>query len=277
MLRVNEYQFYELAAVIHPLTELSNDARYSQEWYKLIDAKTALQNIFRSRSLEFCLNQAEELFAALRGIVPDDFDEAVKKLPADASKEEVMGYLCYPVREAAKKFEYVLSAELSNSDTYWISPKGTHKTSRLLAGARYELPPDLLRMIPEVAAIELDEAGRCYLFDVSTAAGFHLFRATESVIRQYYEFVVGVKPAAKSRNWGAYIRGLNERGANAKVTAHLDHIRGQYRNPVLHPDAFLSAEDAQILFSVCIGAIVMMEAEMRSPTGAALPLPPSGP
>jgi hypothetical protein len=277
MLRVNEFQLYELASAVHPLTELSNEAKYSEQWFNIMNAKSALSALFNQRALEVCTKDANEFYAALQAVVPDDFDLAVKKLPDAGEAEPKLGYQSYTIRESAKKFETVLSAELSNSDTYWISPKGTHRTSLLLQSARAELPTAILKIIHDEAAIELDEAGRCLLFDVSTAAGFHLFRSTETVIRQFYEFIVGAIPAKKSRNWSAYIKGLRAKGADPKITGYLDHIREQYRNPVLHPEVTLTPEDAQVLFGVCISAIVMMASAMKPNTGAILPFPPSGP
>jgi len=273
MLRINEFQFYELAIAIHPITLISSDTKYSEVVFDWMTAKTALQNIFKERALEFCYESANALYLALREIVPDDFDAAIAKIPDPNSQETTLGYSIYKVKEAAEKFETVLSAELSNSDTYWISPKGTHKTSVLMTAARQELPSSLLRVIPEEAQKELDEAGRCLLFDNSTAAGFHLFRATETVIREYYLMVVGSIPAKKSRNWGSYIHGLRIRKANPKVTGYLEHIKDQYRNPVLHPEVTLTPEDAQVLFGVCISAMSMMALEMNANPSAALPFP----
>lgn len=275
MQRVNEFQLYELATLVHPLTELSNEVKYSEQWYGLYNARMALQQIFQQRALEVCLNAANELYAAINAIVPLDFSEALQKIPNDRDAEPALGYLCFAVRESSTKFETVLSAELSNSDTYWISPKGTHKTSSLMMSARNELPPSVLKAIPDEAAVELDEAGKCLLFNVSTAAAFHLFRATEAVVRSYYQFVVGTVPAKKLRNWGAYIKGLKAKGGDAKIVGFLDHLRDQYRNPVLHPDEIIDPEAAQVLFGVCISAIVMMVTAMKAATGPALAFPPA--
>jgi hypothetical protein len=51
-------------------------------------------------------------------------------------------------------------------------------------------------------------------------------------------------------------------------------MKDNYRNPIAHPDQTLSADDAQILFGVCVGAISMMVAEIKSltATGSLLPL-----
>jgi len=277
MLRVNEFQLYELAVAVHPITIIENDAKYSGVWIGWMNAKAALEELFKQRALEVCFPAAKDLISALRGIVPDDFAEAAAKLPPSDSdtEEEPIGWPIYSIRTAAQRFETILSAELSNSDTYWISPKGTHKTSVLLQSAHLELPASILQDIPD-AASDFDEAGKCLLFDNATAVGFHLVRATEAVIRKYYEVIVGKPPATKFRNWGAYIKGLNKCGANAKVTGFLDHIREHYRNPILHPEVNLTPEDAQVLFGVCVSAIVMMVSEMKSAKGATLPFPAIG-
>ena len=38
----------------------------------------------------------------------------------------------------------------------------------------------------------------------------------------------------------------------------LTHLKDAYRNPVLHPEENYTEERAQVLFGVCISAIVMM-------------------
>jgi hypothetical protein len=80
MQRVNEFQFYELAIAIHPLTEAKGDAKYSGVWLDWSMAGDKLSAIFGQRSLEFCLDAANDLYRALGWVVPHDFQEAIKKL-----------------------------------------------------------------------------------------------------------------------------------------------------------------------------------------------------
>lgn len=264
MFRVNEFQLYELATIIHPLTQASSEAKYSEVWWNWLKAKEALTNLFKQRSLEVCFNSANELFLALTYYVPDNFEEAVAKIPSDTATEPPLGWQVNNIRQAAERFETVISAELSNSDTYWISPKGTHKTSMLLQHAHAAVPESTLQEVPEIKS-DLDEAGRCLLFDVPTAAGFHLLRATESVIRKYYALATGKELSLKFRNWGAYIRVLRALPyANQKIVSMLDQIRENYRNPILHPSDNLVADDALVLFGLCVSAITLMGAEIKA-------------
>jgi hypothetical protein len=72
---------------------------------------------------------------------------------------------------------------------------------------------------------DIQQAGRCLAFNIPTAAGFHILKAVESMIREYHLRLTGKHIAAKSRNRGAYIRDLNNHGADIKVTAYLSHIK----------------------------------------------------
>jgi hypothetical protein len=106
---------------------------------------------------------------------------------------------------------------------------------------------------------EVRQAGRCLAFDIPTAAAFHIIRATESVIREYYQLILGSLPKMKMRNWGAYIRNLQTSGkADAGVIAILNHIKETYRNPILHPESVVSLEESQIIVSLCASAITQM-------------------
>jgi len=279
MLRVIEFQLYELATRIHPLTSVTHEVKYSQIWYDWYQARTALETWFQQRALEVCLQAVNELYTAIDAVVPRDLAQAVAKLPTDTATEQPIGWIANNVKIAADKFETVIAAELSNSDTYWILPKGTHKTSMLLQCAHMELSALVLAEIPEVKS-DIDEAGKCLLFDTPTAAGFHLLRATEAAIRKYCKVVTGKEPAVKSRNWGAYIKGLRYNTfANRKIIDSIDQIKEHFPNPILHPQANLSAEDAQVLFGLCVSIITLIVGDMKvlahQPT-ATLPFPCGG-
>jgi hypothetical protein len=62
--------------------------------------------------------------------------------------------------------------------------------------------------------------------------------------------------------------------ADQKIVDFLEKIKESYRNPVLHPQQNLTADDAQILFGVCISVVSMMAVGIESLTskGGMLPL-----
>jgi hypothetical protein len=280
MLRVNEFQFYELAVAIHPLAAANESSKYREVWLDWSNSAQVLNRTFHVRALEFCLEAATDLYGAIGNVVPHDFQAAIDKYGALPDPEPELGWAAVqPIRQAVLKFETILAAELSNSDTYWISPKGTHKTSMLMRSAHSVLPPYIATRYPSAAA-DFDEAGRCWLFDNFTASGFHLMRATETVIRDYYAVLTGKPPKQKFRSWAIYIDAMRKcANKNDKVLSFLDHIKDNYRNPISHPEQNLSADDAQILFGVCVSAVSMVAAEIESLTqkGDVLPLIDSSP
>ena len=54
------------------------------------------------------------------------------------------------------------------------------------------------------------------------------------------------KPKRPS-NWGAYLNALKEAHVPRHVTDLLDGIRQNYRNPIVHPDAILTTDQAIVL------------------------------
>ena len=112
--------------------------------------------------------------------------------------------------------------------------------------------------IPNEAMDDIKQAGRCIAFDIPTAAAFHIIRATETVILQYYNKLGGKSIKPKMRNWGAYINALRSCKADQRITGFLDHIREEYRNPVLHPETMVESEQVQVFLGVCVSAIIQM-------------------
>ena len=275
MERVNEFAFYDLAVRIHPLVGLSRREFYSKCWFTLFQARSALQEVVSLRPLTVCLSAVNELADAINNIVPDDFDEAISKIPAQTTpllgeqnpqeppepEKPLASYLIHRVKEAATKFETVLSAEVQTLDTYFVSQKGSYKMSDLIERAEIVFPPSVREKLPQSAISDIKQAGRCLALDSPTASGFHILRAVESVMALYYKSVLGKMMPTRMRNWGIYIKKLRGSGkADNKVTDFLDHVRENYRNPVQHPEVMLSSDEAEVLFSISLSVIRLMTA-----------------
>lgn len=158
------------------------------------------------------------------------------------------------------RFEIILQNEFANLHTYLVPQKLGYDTTTLISSGAMLLDDETRAVIPHEAIEDMNQAGRCLAFEISTAAGFHVIRATESVIRLYYKKMVGTSPGGKNRNWGAYVKELRTSGADEKITAFLDHIRESYRNPITHPEETLTPAEAQSLLGVCVSAISQMAA-----------------
>jgi hypothetical protein len=125
----------------------------------------------------------------------------------------------------------------------------------------------------ERAAKDYNAAGRCLAFGLPTASGFHITRAVEAVLQQYYRAYL--KDAAKDNperwTWFDYVDALEKFADTAIVTpkpkdttlGHLDQLRALERNKVIHPRADLDATTAFVLFNNCTNAIIAMAQEMK--------------
>jgi hypothetical protein len=274
--KVSEYRLYELACAVHPLTEAASPVKYSAVWLPWFTARSALENLFQQRQLEFCYESANKLYFAINAVVPKEWMDGFDKIDSLGDPEPDLGFTeRYNVVEAAKEFETVLKTELNNADTYFIDPKGSHKTSVLITQAHREIPATVLADVPEIME-DFNQAGRCLLFDNSTAVGFHLMRATETVIYKYLRKLSGKDTPVKSRNWGVYITALKKLDADPKVVGTIQHIKDVYRNPILHPEVTLTADEAQVLFGLSVSAIVQIAGAMKASKGAALEFPATG-
>lgn len=174
----------------------------------------------------------------------------------------------------ASRLETLLNGELAVQPVYHIWPIRAYNTEVLVVAGERVFSEDARKEFNEQEIYNLKEAGKCLAFQIPTAAAFHMFRCVESLIRRYYELVVGNLPKPKMRNWGAYIRNLKECGANQKVTTILEQIKDLHRNPVIHPEEQLNNEEAFSLVGILDSAVTAIIADMkvrREKTSPSLP------
>lgn len=176
----------------------------------------------------------------------------------------------HSVVTAAREFEVVFAAELETTDTYYVSEKGIYSTNRLIESAERVFSADVLAELSPQAIFDIQQAGKCLAFDLDTASGFHIVRASETMIHKYYVLVTGGTPKRKDRNWGAYVRNLNSHKkhdpaskVDTKLIALIDQVREHHRNPVMHPEVILTPDEAQSLFSICQAVIITFAGALK--------------
>jgi hypothetical protein len=163
-----------------------------------------------------------------------------------------------------EKFEEEFEREHRNIDVFTVLPKGIYNTRLLIENTEDKFPESVRKVLPPEMLYDLHQAGRCLAFETPTACVFHMFRATEVLIRRYYEVLAGKPWPKASRNWGEYIEELNKLPkVNKDATMRLDEIRRFERNPSIHPEIVVSLEKAPTLFELCSGVIYTMAEEIR--------------
>ncbi|MEC5325889.1 hypothetical protein [Aurantimonas sp. A3-2-R12] len=119
-------------------------------------------------------------------------------------------------------------------------------------------PVDLGVKVPE-SIFDAREAGKCLAYENSTAAGFHVFRVLESVLRRYYVQETEGKAPPKVRNIAVYVNAMKQAGKGDQKTLFLlKEISDRFRNPLIHPDVVLSTDDAIAIYGLVRTAVTEM-------------------
>jgi hypothetical protein len=272
MKRVNQYQFYQLATEIHSLTQLKDGGTSSEVWVACFQARAWLDFLLSGKLMPLVTSRkaAQQLRAAINEAVPDSSsmtrDERTQKLA-----QAVPASATWQIRSTAQNFETAFAAEMETVDTYLISQKGIYFTNSLIEKAEEAFTEQVRAEFTAHVINDIRQAGKCLAFDLDTASGFHICRATEGLIHRYYVAVTGSTPKRKDRNWGAYVRNLKahkNKNANSKadptLIALIDQVREHHRNPVIDPEIMLTADEAQSLFSICQAVIISFARALKA-------------
>lgn len=166
------------------------------------------------------------------------------------------------VLEDAETFDTVLTSELDTLAAYWATQKGIYSTPALISATENIFPPPVLNKLNKKIIDEIRECGRCLAFDNSTASAFHVIRATEIVLHEYYlsVFKLDTKTTKRLESWGAYIKELKKSTSPAvrEVVSILQQIKDRHRNLIMHPEVVLNPNEAFILFEIAKTAIITM-------------------
>jgi hypothetical protein len=133
---------------------------------------------------------------------------------------------------------------------------------KLLESVGELFAPGTYGTLPEIARFDYAEAGKCIAFERSTAAAFHILRATEDVVRLFYRR--HIRPAKADLTWGQMTTALRQktkgRIPDPIVLNQLDHIRNAFRNPTQHPNKIYDIQEVQDLFGLCVDVANRMSA-----------------
>lgn len=163
------------------------------------------------------------------------------------------------LKKIMKEIDIVLDAEISGLNAYIVSPKRID-VQTLLNNVSSLFSPKVFNKLPQIAKTDLEEAGKCIAFELPTAAAFHLLRATESVLREFYLKFIN-RDRIKNLMWGNIITDLRKRRKSKPyedLFNHLDHIRKAFRNPTQHPEMIYDIHEVQDLWSICVDSINRM-------------------
>jgi hypothetical protein len=258
MKRTNVYEFCEFGENLQKLSAILDksqlkigDIAFAALWIRNNLSKYASdQGIFLQSSKRAAAGLVRSFKEA--GI-PDSYHEMV----AADLKKSVEGWRTQNIKTKLSEFTTVLANDLPGIPTYYVSPKGIYSTDDLIAHADLHLSEDIRSHTSNEARAEICEAGKCLAYEIHTASAFHMWRAVELVMGEYYVALTGhsFEDAKVTRNWGQYIAALTKAKAATRITTFLDHIREEYRNPISHPTETLTGSEAFNLFGAAVSSI----------------------
>lgn len=263
MIKIDGFYLYSLGYSIHPLAGLPADAEFSEWLLPLYIAENAVEQFLDNSvfSPQFSRNAGIKLLKVLNTLTSQP-----------NRSEKITAYEKYQISTALTEFEHVLAADFGMMNIWLVRQKRGYDTNALIESGWLLFPSDLCRKVPE-AAPDIVAATKCIAFTLATAAGFHLHRANESVLRRYYDAVTNGAERPATRNIGDYIRELRERHvADDKVISALTDLKNLHRNPLIHPEESLETIDDAIalLGSVQATMNLMLKAIPAPPEQAQL-------
>lgn len=273
MQHLNPYRFYELASKLHALFDASTQNRVSDLFAPLTEAQAVLDGWIKGDPfpLETSKADATRLLNKLGNLFNKYYiDPSSKQLRSPTGDDRVDPHDLALVSGMVEKFEHALAAELTHAPTYTAQKRGIYSTYDLIENA-YECFSTTLRdVIPDAALDEFNVAGRALAFGLGTAAGVHLLRAIELVLKRYYELFSGSTVAKTERTYSIYLKKLatlaedesNPSRPDKRLLQMLAQIKEHYRNPLTSPDHSISIDQATSLFGLATAAITLMSEQI---------------
>lgn len=163
-----------------------------------------------------------------------------------------------------ERFEEAFTRDCKQLDVFTVTPKGDRSTRILLTKPEKKFLANLVKAMPQKTINDLQEAGKCLVFDLPTACAFHICRATEALMLAYYEHLAGSPwpPPPMRKDWANYNNQLKAKGAPDRVTTRLEEIGRMDRNAYAHPDLTVALDEAPIIYDLCTGVMFLMAKEM---------------
>jgi hypothetical protein len=221
-------------------------------------ATQALLDILIGGDLKLRLNESRVAAITLRDIIREFLTVAQDNADYALTEGQLTTF-----NNAWGVFEQALALDLGRAPMFFVTDKGIFATASLIFKAEAHLVDDVREVVSPEALQDLNQAGRCLAFELSTAAGYHTLRATEKVLREYYQLGVPTTEQVAGVRMKTAIDQLGKHGGEKKTLAVLDQLRSLHRNPIDHPDVFLDFAEALELFNICMAAVSAMARQIK--------------
>lgn len=99
------------------------------------------------------------------------------------------------------------------------------------------------------------------------STGFHIARATEALIQEYWTAETGKPlPAKGARTWVRLVQTmLDKKIGDESFLESTRFVGSSYRNPLIHPEYSLDETDGPLLLAACTGTMTKLLAQLPKP------------
>ncbi len=271
MQRISLAWFSQLGAALHPLTIFSSVS--GQPDFSMVDlyrVQTFLKSLSDEKVWPLDLRASRPIIREILSYI------AVIIASQDAKEQQkLLDSYKYSIWASVNKLDTLLTGELSIQPVYHVWPKRAYNVEALVGSGESIFSHAVQSELTHQEKYDVQQAGKCLAFEIPTAACFHILRCADSVLRRYYESMVGQSPKPKMRNWGTYISVLRKKGADEKIVSILLQVKDLHRNPVIHPETRMDIDEALSLIGIIESVVSAMASAIVSKRMAdnTLPLP----
>ena len=255
VLKISIPWMLETTASIDELTTLGPHEKYGAVYGPAIRARSKLEVLFGqsvySPYLRASRAKGDALYLAIGALTSDDKHDWEAEIKGHAPA----------ILNAAKEFKLVFTSEISTLPAYLVTPKDAYDVSMLIERGDHLFPPNLLLKAPE-AAFDAGEVGKALAFELPTAAGFHVFRVMECVLKRYWDTISGGDPRPSPETIGKIAADMiNKNLGDEKILESLKQIAKLHRNPCIH-EVRLTSEEAVSILGIARSVISAMLAAL---------------
>lgn len=256
--KIDTFELLRLGMYIEKLTRIIpldpiTHVRWKDVRSALVVAKGNLESFLKDNvlDLETALDAGNELLAIV--------SKGVEGASDPNRKDTLPPILVTELQVAVEAFMATLRRELPRRPTYVVQKKGGFREDALIDNGEVLFPQELATKVPD-AVPDIKQGARCIAFELPTAAGYHLHRANEAVLRVYYDVVTGGAPRPRNRSMGNYLGEMDKLGVgDPKIKSSLQDLVKHHRNPLIHPEHSLAnVNEAIALLNGVHTAIVAM-------------------
>jgi hypothetical protein len=194
---------FDVINAINALDDVTAGQTVTQNWFPLYNAQNQLQSLFTSSPYSTHLRISRDTGAELH--------ESLKDIVGDASNQErvVADHEVWLLKYRRDAFKPVFISEVSTLPSFLVMEKEGYDINLLIGDGKKLFPGTLPAKAPEAIRDAL-EVGKAIAFELPTAAGFHIFRVVEAVLKRYWDQVSSQKDRPRLETIGTYASALED-------------------------------------------------------------------